>query len=65
VASCCEHGNEPSGSIKGGDFLDQLSDCFMELASSLVSITEVMQSGLIYGSTIMKQRCYITVWFSL
>jgi hypothetical protein len=23
----CEHGNEPSGSIKGGEFLDWLSDC--------------------------------------
>jgi hypothetical protein len=23
----CEHGNEPSGSIKGGEFLDKLSDC--------------------------------------
>jgi hypothetical protein len=22
----CEHGNEPSGSIKGEEFLDQLSD---------------------------------------
>jgi hypothetical protein len=22
----CERGNEPSGSIKGGEFLDQLSD---------------------------------------
>jgi len=21
VASCCEHGNEPSGSIKAGEFL--------------------------------------------
>jgi hypothetical protein len=27
VAGCCEHGNEPSGSIKGGEFLDSLSDC--------------------------------------
>jgi hypothetical protein len=27
VAGCCEHGNEPSGSIKGGEFVDQLSDC--------------------------------------
>jgi hypothetical protein len=27
VADCCEHGNEPSNSIKGGDFLDWLSDC--------------------------------------
>jgi len=22
VAGCCEHGNEPSGSIKGGEFLE-------------------------------------------
>jgi hypothetical protein len=25
-AGCCEHGNEHSGSIKGGECLDQLSD---------------------------------------
>jgi len=22
VASCCEHGNEPSGSVKGGEYVD-------------------------------------------
>jgi hypothetical protein len=40
VAGCCEHGNEPSGSIKYGEFLDQLSVlvasqglCSMELFS--------------------------------
>jgi hypothetical protein len=27
VAGCCEHGDEPSGSVKGAIFLDQLSDC--------------------------------------
>jgi len=27
VAGCCEHGNEPSGYIKEGGFLDQPSDC--------------------------------------
>jgi len=27
VAGCCEHGNEASGPIKGGEFLDWLSDC--------------------------------------
>jgi len=27
VADSCEHGNEPSGSIKGDEVLDQLSDC--------------------------------------
>jgi hypothetical protein len=25
VADSCEHGNEPSGSINGGEFIDQLS----------------------------------------
>jgi hypothetical protein len=28
VAGYCDHGNEPSGSMKGGEFLDRLSDCF-------------------------------------
>jgi len=27
VASSCEHANESSGSIKGGEFADWLSDC--------------------------------------
>jgi hypothetical protein len=26
LASSCEHGNEPSGCIKGGKFLDYLND---------------------------------------
>jgi len=26
VAGYCEYGNEPSGFIKGGEFVDQLSD---------------------------------------
>jgi hypothetical protein len=41
VAGSCEHGNEPLGSIKCGEFLDWLSVllvcqeglCFMELVS--------------------------------
>jgi len=38
VTGSFQHSNEPSGSIKGGEFLDQLSncqllkkDCYMEL----------------------------------
>jgi len=27
VANCCEHGDEPSGSIKLGEFLDSLMNC--------------------------------------
>jgi hypothetical protein len=29
VAGSCEHGNEPSASIKGGKFPDWLSDCYL------------------------------------
>jgi hypothetical protein len=29
VAGCCEHGNEPSGCINGGEFFDYLSDCWL------------------------------------
>jgi hypothetical protein len=29
VADCCENDNESLGSIKGGEFLDQLSDCHL------------------------------------
>jgi len=34
VTGCCEHGNEPSGSIKGGEFNDYLSDCQLLKKSS-------------------------------
>jgi hypothetical protein len=45
VADCCEDGNETSGSIEGGEFLDLLIDCWvlkkdtvpMERVSELVS----------------------------
>jgi hypothetical protein len=29
VAGPCEHGNEPSGSIKGGEFFDQLDNSWI------------------------------------
>jgi hypothetical protein len=29
VAGCCEHGNDPSGSIKSGKYLDQLRDYWL------------------------------------
>jgi hypothetical protein len=53
VAGCCEHGNEPSGFIKCGEFLDQMRDRQLlekdsvpwyylacELASESVSVLE-------------------------
>jgi len=27
MAGSCEHGNESSGSVKGGEFIVELSDC--------------------------------------
>jgi hypothetical protein len=43
VAVSCEQGNEPSGTIKAGEFLDQLSVllsserlCFMELGDEVI-----------------------------
>jgi hypothetical protein len=27
VADCCEHGSEPSGSVKGEEFFELLSHC--------------------------------------
>jgi hypothetical protein len=37
VAVSCEHGNEPLGSIKGGGFLDKLSDGFSRTLNQGVS----------------------------
>jgi hypothetical protein len=48
VAGPCEHGNEPSGSMKRMEFLDQLSDFqLLKTVSSLrVSCQEQQQHGL-------------------
>jgi hypothetical protein len=37
VVDSYEHGSEPSGSVKGGEFLDQLSDCQLLSCRSRVS----------------------------
>jgi hypothetical protein len=29
LAGFCEHGNEPSGYIKGGEFIEELSDFWL------------------------------------
>jgi hypothetical protein len=34
VAVTCEHGNEPSGAVRGGEFLDQLSDWWLRKDSA-------------------------------
>jgi hypothetical protein len=37
VTGCCEHGNEPSGSIKGAEFIRQLSECWLFMERVITS----------------------------
>jgi hypothetical protein len=37
VAGCCEHGDEPSDSIKDGEFVDYLNDSQLHKDSDLCS----------------------------
>jgi hypothetical protein len=41
VTSCCEHGNEPSGLIKGGGLLDGLNDSSSDKGSKLATLIEM------------------------
>jgi hypothetical protein len=42
VACFCEHGNEASGSIRHGEFLDKLSDYFFKKFSLKVCDDDVL-----------------------
>jgi hypothetical protein len=54
MASCCGDGNEPSGSMKGGEFLDQLCDhrilkdsaTWSYLGSEFVNCVQFAQDGI-------------------
>jgi hypothetical protein len=69
VAGSCEHGNEPSGSIKCGEFLDKLSVllasqeglCSMDLVSWLKCdvINSLILFSVFYNESAFtyKQHC--------
>jgi hypothetical protein len=47
VVESCEHDNEPSGSVKGGEFLDQLRDRYLFKNDTIVwslFLEEIMSS---------------------
>jgi hypothetical protein len=44
VAGSCEYGNEPSGSIKGGKFLDYLS--VLQASPGLCSMELIIMNGV-------------------
>jgi hypothetical protein len=39
VVGCCEHGNEHSGSIKGEELVDQLSDYQLHKCSAQIPLS--------------------------
>jgi len=49
---CCEHGDELSGSVQSGEFLDQLRDC----AGQNV---DVIRAGLCRGGCVVIPRLEI------
>jgi hypothetical protein len=56
VAGSYEHGNETSGSIKAGNFFDQLSDCCLikKVTSYKLQVTECSKTG--YTETNVERR---------
>jgi len=59
VAGSCEHGNEPSNSINGGESLDYLSDflllCCMELVN-WIDLAQDRDQRRALANTIMNLR---------
>jgi hypothetical protein len=50
VAGSCEHGNEPAGCMRGGEFVGQLSDCdslSMQLAGSISALSSATQHSVL------------------
>jgi hypothetical protein len=45
MTGCCEHGNEPSISIKAREFFDQLSDLFIQRRSCTVDLLVTYNSA--------------------
>jgi hypothetical protein len=61
MAGCCEYGNEPSGSIKGGKFLDQLSDFIFSRRTLPHRVSFVIYQSFIPGPFFRNHRVRIEV----
>jgi hypothetical protein len=53
VVSCCEHGNEPSGSIKDGQFIDQRSNCQL-LNKGPISWSQLCNTNFVLDSQFIQ-----------
>jgi hypothetical protein len=64
VADSCEHGNEPSGSIKGGNFLEQLSDYqLLKQDSPLVSL--LVSYSVNFHTANTRTDCVLIMCYSI
>jgi hypothetical protein len=55
VAGSCEHGNEPLGSTKSGEFLDYLMTISCSRKTLLHGVKSVSQSVSLSGSSYVPQ----------
>jgi hypothetical protein len=56
----CEHDTEPLGSIKGGEFLDKLSDCWL-----LMKDSDPWDESVFHSNTFVKARATFRYVFVL
>jgi hypothetical protein len=63
VAGCCEHGNEPWGSVKGEKFLDLLNDFQLLKEGSaswsylILSLFSVFRDVELYSTVLSRVKC--------
>jgi hypothetical protein len=55
-AGCCEHSNYISGSIKGGEFLNRLSDCYL-LKKDSMELVSVVPNLFSYSQFSCSRQC--------
>jgi hypothetical protein len=68
VAGSCEHDSEPSGSIRGEEFLHELSDCSILKknstpihGSAYITVFVVVFTQLWFTESLLKGYCFIFV----
>jgi hypothetical protein len=63
VVGCCEHGNEHSGSIKSGEFLDWLS--LLPSSQGLFSLGLVSSKSFLYFNDVLSvlAEAHLSWWY--
>jgi hypothetical protein len=59
VVGFCEHGNESSGIVKGGQFPDQPSDCQLHKDSALWNWLDLLRMGDVFTRVYVS---FLQVW---